>query len=65
MLAFSHLYATMNLKMEWVAPTHLDVTYGASARPGDHVSLNFQVVKYAGIDISVRDLSNEKTEASH
>jgi len=56
-LAFSHQYATMNLKMEWVTPTHLEVTYGPSARPGDRVSLNFQVVKCAGIDISVRALS--------
>jgi hypothetical protein len=48
----------MNLKMEWVTPTHLDVTYGASTRPGDHVSLDFQVAKMSGIDISVRDLSS-------
>jgi hypothetical protein len=58
-LVFSHQYATMILKMEWVTPTHLDVTYGASARPGDHVSLDFQVAKISGIDISVRDLSSE------
>lgn len=38
-LVFSHEYATMNLKMEWQAPTHLDVTYGPNPRPGDHVSL--------------------------
>lgn len=57
-LVFSHQYATMNLKMEWVTPTHLDVTYGASTRPGDHVSLDFQVAKMSGIDISVRDLSS-------
>jgi hypothetical protein len=63
-LGFSHHYATMNLKMEWVTPTHLEVTYGPSARPGDHVSLDFQVVKCAGIDISVRDLSSEKIDTS-
>lgn len=56
-LVFSHQYATMNLRMEWITPTHLAVTYGPSVRPGDHVSLDFQVVKISGIDISVRDLS--------
>ena len=56
-LGFSHQYATMNLKMEWVTPTHLDVTYGPSAGPGDQVSLNFQAIKCANIEISARDLS--------
>src|SRR5437879_1156976 len=51
-LGFSHQYATMNLKMEWATPTHLKVIYGESANAGDHVNLDFQVVKYAGIDIS-------------
>jgi hypothetical protein len=55
----------MNLKMEWVTPTHLDVTYGASARPGDHVDLDFQVVKCAGIDISVREISGGGTGKEH
>lgn len=64
-LVFSHQYATMNLKMEWVTPTHLEVTYRESGRPGDHVSLDFRVVKCAGIDISVRHFSNETTNASH
>jgi len=58
-LGFSHQYATMNLKMEWLTPKHLHVSYGPSARPGDQVSLEFQAVKCAGIDISVRDLSSE------
>src|SRR5579864_8485842 len=58
-LGFSHQYATMNLKMEWVSPAHLHVRYGESAKPGDHVNLNFQVVKYAGIDISVEHLAAE------
>jgi hypothetical protein len=60
-LAFSHEYATMNLKMEWATPTHLHVTYGESARPGDHVSLNFQVVKTSGIDVSVQYVSANAT----
>ena len=57
-LLFSHEYSSMNLKMEWLTPTHLNVTYGPSARPGDHADLNFQAVKCAGVEISVRDLSN-------
>jgi len=62
-LLFSHQYATMNLKMEWVTPTHLNVAYGESARPGDHVSLDFQVVKCAGIDISAQHLSGGATDS--
>ncbi len=61
-LGFSHQYATMNLKMKWLTPTHLEVMYGPSARPGDQVSLDFQVIKIAGIDISVRDLSSQATD---
>jgi hypothetical protein len=60
-LGFSHQYATMNLKMEWVTPRHLEVTYGASINPGDQVDLYFQAVKCAGIEISVRELSRETT----
>jgi len=63
-LVFSHQYATMHGKMEWLTPTHLEVTYGASARAGDHVSLDFQVVNCGGIEISVRDLSSEKVNSS-
>ncbi|HYW97725.1 MAG TPA: hypothetical protein VE822_01330 [Candidatus Elarobacter sp.] len=39
--------------MKWVTPSHLDVTYDR------HPNLYFQVVKYSGINISVRDLSSE------
>src|SRR5947209_3452812 len=55
-LVFSHQYPTMNLRMEWVTPTHFDVAYGPSAKPGDHVSVDFQVVKVSGIEISVHEL---------
>jgi hypothetical protein len=55
-LGFSHQFATMNLKMEWIATTHLDVSYGPSARPGDHVRLDFQIARFSGIDISVREI---------
>jgi len=60
-LVFSQEYATINLTMKWVSPTHLDVAYGPSSRPGDQVSIVFQVVKCAGVDISVRELSSDTT----
>ena len=61
-LVFSHQYATMNLKMQWVGPSHLHVAYGPSAKPGDHVKLDFQVVKFGDIEISVENLaSSSKT----
>jgi hypothetical protein len=42
---------TIGLAMKWVTPSHLEVTYDK------HPDLYFQVVKIAGIDISVQDLS--------
>jgi hypothetical protein len=47
---------TATVDMAWLTPTHLEVTYKG------HATTDFQVVKCAGIDISVRDLS---TEAIH
>ena len=41
------------VEMKWLTPTRLDVTYAGNA------VLDFQVVKCAGIDISVQDLSND------
>lgn len=49
---------TINLTMRWVTPTHLEVSY--SGNP----DLYFQAVKYAGIDISVRNASGERTTTS-
>lgn len=49
--------ATINLTMGWAAPTHLEVTYEG------HADLSFEVVKYADIDISVRDLSSKAISA--
>jgi hypothetical protein len=40
----------ISLMMRWLTPTHLQVTFSR------HPDLYFQVVKYAGIDISVQDL---------
>jgi hypothetical protein len=42
---------TINLAMKWTSPSHLDATYNGRA------SLNFQVVKCAGVEISVRVVS--------
>ena|ERR1022692_626025 len=41
----------ITLTMNWLTPSHLEVAYTK------HPSLEFQVVKCGGIDISVRDLS--------
>ncbi len=54
-LAFDHQYATMNLNMKWLTPTHLDVSYGPSARLGDQINLDFQVVKMGGITITTHE----------
>jgi hypothetical protein len=42
----------IDLKMKWVDGKHLEVSYK------EHPNLDFQAIKYAGIDISVRDLSD-------
>jgi hypothetical protein len=51
-LLFSHdgndTSHTINLAMKWVTPSHLDVTYNGRA------SLDFQVIKCGGVEISVR-----------
>jgi hypothetical protein len=62
-LAFSHQYATMYLKMDWMTSTHLDVTYAASTRANDHVSLDFQAVKCDGVEITVREIPSGTTRA--
>ena len=41
---------SINLAMKWITPTHLEVTFSG------HPDLYFQAVKFAGIDISVREL---------
>jgi len=50
---------TINLTMKWVSPSHLEVTYNG------HATVSFQAVKYAGIAISVRDLSTEAISTPH
>jgi len=46
---------TINLTMKWVSPTHLDVMYDGRRRG----NLEFQAVKWSGVEISVRDVSSE------
>jgi len=48
----------ITLKMNWLISSHLELAYTK------HPSLDFQAVKCAGIDISVRDLSSETTSTS-
>jgi hypothetical protein len=49
--------STINLKMKWASPSHLEVTYDGRA-----ANLEFQAVKSNGVEISVRDLSGEVTK---
>lgn len=44
------------VEMNWLTPTHLEVTVEGNQ------SIVFQVVKWDGIDISVRDLSKAAVE---
>jgi hypothetical protein len=46
---------TIDLKMKWLDPSHLQVTYDG------HADLYFQAVRAFGINISVQDLSSEPT----
>ena len=47
-LGFSHNEGEINLKMKWESPSHLEATYNEQA------IVDFQVVKYNGIEISIR-----------
>jgi hypothetical protein len=42
---------TIHLTMKWVSPSHLDVSYDGKA------TVDLQVVKFAGVDISLQDAS--------
>jgi hypothetical protein len=50
---------TIDLAMKWATPSHLDVTYNGRA------SLDLQVVKCAGVEISLGVLSGERTNTPH
>lgn len=44
---------TINLRMSWITPAHLKITYAR------HPDLLFQVVKYSGVEITAQDTSAE------
>jgi hypothetical protein len=49
---------TINLTMKWVTPSHMDVSYNGRAG-----ILELQVIKIAGINISVQAVSRDPTNA--
>jgi hypothetical protein len=46
--------ADTKVEMKWLSPKHLELTYGGNQIVG------FQAVKWASVDISVRDLSGRR-----
>jgi len=54
-LGFSHSDSTMTLLMKWLTPTRFDVAYAPLA--GDSVTLDLQMVRMAGVEITVHRLS--------
>jgi len=57
-LLFEQDAKSIDLKMNWLTPSHLEVTYKQPA------VIDFQAIKCGGVDISVRDLSNGTTSSS-
>ena len=57
-LLFEQNAKSIDLKMNWLTPTHLEVTYRQPA------VIDFQAIKCGGVDISVRDVSNGTTSSS-
>jgi len=57
-LLFMQDAKSIDLKMNWPTPSHLEVTYKQPA------VIDFQAIKCGGVDISVRDLSNGTTSSS-
>lgn len=51
-LLFMQNAKSIDLKMNWPTPSHLEVTYKQPAE------IDFQAIKCAGVDISVRDVSS-------
>jgi hypothetical protein len=47
---------SIGIKMNWLGPSHLEVTYTHPAQ------IDFQAIKCAGIEISLRDLSGGRSE---
>jgi hypothetical protein len=44
-----------NVEMKWLTPTHLELTYNGNQ------TVDFEAIKWAAVDISVRNPVNEKT----
>ena len=57
-LQLSQDATSVDLKLSWLTPTHLEITYKQPA------SVDFQAIKCGGIDISVRDLTTTTTSAA-
>jgi hypothetical protein len=57
-LLFMQNARSIDLKMNWPTPSHLEVTYKQPA------VIDFQAIKCAGIDISVQDVSSGTTKTS-
>lgn len=56
-LAVEQNSKSIGLKMNWVTPANLKITYNQP------VSVDFEAIKCGGINISVRDLSNSTTSS--
>jgi hypothetical protein len=56
-LVFSNPYEKMHLKMEWITSTHLKVIY-APLIPVDQVVVDYQVIKCAGVQISIQEVTS-------
>jgi hypothetical protein len=57
-LLFTQDAKSINLKMNWLTPSHLEVTYEQPA------VIDFQAIKCGGVDISVRDVSSGMMSSS-
>lgn len=56
-LILSHEYSTIPIALKWNSTTQLDIRYSQNSKPGDHVVVEFQAVKWANIDVRVTELS--------
>jgi len=52
-LGFNNDYGAMWLRMQWLTPRHLEVTYGPKTS-ADSISVAFQAVKFMDVEISLR-----------
>jgi uncharacterized protein YceK len=57
-LLFTQDARSIDLKMNWLTPSHLEVSYKQPAE------IDFQAIKCGGVDISVRDLSSGTMSSS-